>query len=102
MRRPAALAMVLALAACGRPEPTASEAPAPKTAHGVGTVIGVDPPNGTITLQHGPMPEVGWPAMRMAFKAPPQAIAAAKLGDRVAFDLKFGPGGAEITQIRQP
>lgn len=102
MRRPAALAMVLALAACGRPEPTASEAPAAKTAHGVGTVIGVDPPNGTITLQHGPMPEVGWPAMRMAFKAPPEAISSAKVGDRVAFDLKFGPGGAEITQIRQP
>lgn len=103
MRRAALLLALAALAGCGREQaaPPAADAAPATTASGVGSVIGVDPRNGTLTLQHGPMPEIGWPAMRMAFKAPPEAIAAAKVGDRVAFDLKLGAGGAEITSLRK-
>jgi Cu/Ag efflux protein CusF len=99
-----ALAVLLALGlltGCERSDPAPAEAPAPRTVSGVGTVIGVDPPNGTVTLQHGPIPEIGWPAMRMAFTASPQIVAAARVGDRVAFDLKLAPGGGEITALRK-
>lgn len=99
-----AAALSAGLPACspGEPEATASQAPEAKTVSAVGTVIGVDPPNGTITLQHGPIAELGWPAMRMAFKAPPEAIAAVQDGDRVAFDLKLAGGQAEIVAVRAP
>jgi Cu(I)/Ag(I) efflux system periplasmic protein CusF len=98
-----AAAVAAGLTACTRadPAPAEAEASGPQGATGTGTVIGVDPPNGTITLQHGPMPEIGWPATRMAFKAPPEAIAAAKVGDRVEFDLKAVGPAFEITAVRK-
>jgi Cu(I)/Ag(I) efflux system periplasmic protein CusF len=92
------------LAACQRSEtePAAAEAPQPKTARVAATVVGVDPPNGTITLQHGPIPEWGWPATRMAFTAPAEAIAGAKVGQRVTAELKHAGGATEIAAISTP
>ncbi|HEY8571908.1 copper-binding protein [Phenylobacterium sp.] len=98
-----AAAVVAGLSGCtgSEPDPAPAEAAVPTTATGVGTVVGIDPPNGTVTLQHGPMPEIGWPAMRMAFKASPQIIAAVKNGDRVEFDLKLEGLSSEITAVRR-
>lgn len=61
----------------------------------------IKPPAGTITLDHGPIPEVGWPAMTMTFKAAPAITSAAKVGDKVAFDLKLQAGAGEVTVIRR-
>jgi Cu(I)/Ag(I) efflux system protein CusF len=99
-----AAAVVAGLPACTRtdPEPAPAEAADAQTASGTGTVVGVDPANGTITLQHGPIAALGWPATRMAFSAPPEAIAAVKPGDRVAFDLKPDGSAYEIVAIRTP
>jgi Cu(I)/Ag(I) efflux system periplasmic protein CusF len=118
------LGAALALAACGQksetttaeapaaPAPSAPAAPAgdmagmntagtpaAKTAKGTGTVQSVDAGAGMITVDHGPIPEAGWPAMTMGFKAAPALVQTVKPGDRVAFDLTLKDGGGEITAI---
>lgn len=76
-----------------------SESGAAKMAKGTGTVTEVDKAAGTITLDHGPIPEANWPAMTMGFKATPELIDSVKPGDKVAFDLALKDGAGEITAI---
>ena len=81
-------------------------APAASTAikaKGHGTVTAIDKAAGTITLDHGPIPEAKWPAMTMAFKAAPAITDAAKVGDKVDFDLTLTGNAGEVTAIhKQP
>ena len=56
-------------------------------------------PAGTITLQHGAIPEAKWPAMTMAFRASPAILDSAKVGDHVNFDLKLEGGAGEVMAI---
>lgn len=78
-------------------------ATAPIMAKGHATVIAIDKTAGTITLDHGPIPEAEWPAMTMAFKAAPTITDAAKVGDKVAFDLTVTGSAGEVTAIhKQP
>ncbi|WP_380871943.1 hypothetical protein ACFB49_29010 [Sphingomonas sp. DBB INV C78] len=74
---------------------------APIMAKGHGTVTAIDKAAGTITLDHGPIPEAKWPAMTMAFKAAPTITDAVKVGDKVAFDLALKDGAGEVTAIRK-
>jgi Cu(I)/Ag(I) efflux system membrane fusion protein len=58
---------------------------------------------GTLTLSHGPVPELKWPAMTMDFAAPrgglPQGL---KAGDAVAFDFVQTPAGEfQVTHIER-
>ena len=55
----------------------------------------------TITLDHGPIPEVNWPAMTMTFKTTPAVTGAVKVGDKVGFDVKVQGGAGEVTAIRK-
>jgi Cu/Ag efflux protein CusF len=76
---------------------------APIMAKGHGTVTAIDKTAGTITLDHGPIPEAKWPAMTMAFKAAPAITDAAKIGDKVDFDLTLTGNAGEVTAIhKQP
>lgn len=79
-------------------------APAASTAikaKGHGTVTAIDKTAGTITLDHGPIPEVKWPAMTMAFKAAPGITDATKVGDKVDFDLTLIGNAGEVTAIHK-
>ena len=77
--------------------------PAAKTAKGTGTVTAIDKTAGTITLDHGPIAEAGWPAMTMAFKAKPELLGSVAVGDKVTFDLALSGGAGEVTAIsKQP
>lgn len=124
----AAIGLALALAACGprkpaEPAPAADaamasaspEAPASTDgdmskmamapgaimAKGTGVVTAIDKTAGTITLDHGPIPEAKWPAMTMAFKANPASLLdTVKVGDKVDFDLKIEGSANEVTGIR--
>jgi Cu/Ag efflux protein CusF len=72
-------------------------------AKGHGTVTAIDKTAGTITLNHGPIPEAKWPAMTMAFKAAPAITDAAKVGDKVDFDVTLTGSAGEVTAIhKQP
>lgn len=123
-----AIGLALTLAACG---PKKSAEPAPATdaamasssptapapadgdmskmamapgaimAKGTGVVTAIDKAAGTITLDHGPIPEAKWPAMTMTFKANPASLLdTVKVGDKVDFDLKIEGGANEVTGIR--
>lgn len=81
----------------------APSATAPIKAKGHGTVTAIDKTAGTITLDHGPIPEAKWPAMTMAFKAAPAITDAAKVGEKVDFDLTLTGNSGEVTAIhKQP
>jgi Cu(I)/Ag(I) efflux system protein CusF len=58
------------------------------TAEAVGQIKAVDAKAGTLTIHHGPITALGWPAMTMTFKASPDALQAAKAGQTVKFTLK--------------
>lgn len=68
-------------------------------AKGHGTVTAIDKAAGTITLDHGPIPEAKWPAMTMAFKAAPAITDAVKVGDKVDFDLTLIGNAGEVTAV---
>lgn len=63
-------------------------AEAAKTAEGVGQIKSVDAKTSSVTLHHGPIASLGWPAMTMTFKATPEALKTAKPGQTVKFTLQ--------------
>lgn len=105
MRLPATTALtgLLVLAACGS-EPAPVPAPnaatsAVQTGKGNGTVTAVDKAAGSVTLDHGPIAEIGWPAMTMTFRASPALLEGVAAGDKVAFELTVKDGANEVTSI---
>jgi Cu/Ag efflux protein CusF len=62
-------------------------------------VTAIDKAAGTITLDHDAIPEAGWPAMTMGFKAAPALLEGVAVGDKVTFDLKLHDGSGEVTAI---
>lgn len=70
-------------------------------ARGHGKVTAIDTVAGTITLEHGPIPEARWPAMTMAFKATPAISRAVEVGDHVAFDLMLKGSSGAVTAIHK-
>lgn len=71
-----------------------------KTGHGVGVITAIDPKAATITIKHGAIPAVSWPAMTMTFKAnPPALLHGRHVGERVGFDLTTEGMAAQVTSI---
>lgn len=115
----AALATAILLSACGQKaetNDTATAQPAAtntadadmgnmampaeaKMARSTGTVTAIDKAAGKITLNHGPIPEVKWPAMTMAFSAKPAILEKVAVGDKVAFDATITGSAGEVTAI---
>ncbi len=82
-------AMSAARPASASASASASAAAAPTVYRAEGTVERVEPEG--LTISHGPVPELQWPAMTMGFgKADPQALANLKPGDRIRFDFRKG------------
>lgn len=109
------LALVATLAACQKQ--TEAPAPAPSSSmmsgnmvnmpmagtmkHGMaaGTVTGIDAAKGTITLDHGAMSGLGWPAMTMSFAIKPEQLSGIKVGDKVDFEIDWDGKAGTITKI---
>jgi Cu(I)/Ag(I) efflux system protein CusF len=68
-------------------------------ATGVGIVKKLDLKAGSITLQHGPIAALNWPAMTMAFKADPALLKTVTVGEKVSFTVKTG-GAPEVIVIQ--
>lgn len=65
---------------------------AQKMPQGSGKVTAIDRKNSQVTLAHDPIPDLGWPAMTMAFKVKDvMQLDTLKPGDQVSFDLKSDP-----------
>ena len=82
------------------PMPGMAMKPAARTGSGIGTVSAVDPRSGTVTIAHGPIPGVGWPAMTMTFKAAPLVLTGLSKGKKIAFDVAVSDTSATVTKIR--
>ena len=70
-----------------------------QTASAEGTVTAIDADAGTITVDHGAVPAIEWPAMTMAFDAEEQLRQDVAVGDRISFEFTTGEGGNTITSI---
>jgi len=80
---------------------SANQAPRPTMARSRGMVVAVDAAKGLVTIQHEPVPEVGWPAMTMTFKAPQASmLRGIKKGSRVGFAFQAQPRGEDYVLIR--
>ena len=64
---------------------------------GAGVVRAVNAKAGKVTLHHGPIAALGWPAMTMTFKAEPALLKDLKVGQSVKFTV--GPDGDELRAI---
>ena len=74
----------------------------PPTASASGVVEAVDVAARTITIAHGPVDALKWPAMTMTFKAPRADLGSIRQGDHVAFEFtSIGMNGTITTIQRQ-
>lgn len=86
-----------AVAQGGKPSAAAA---AVKTGNGMGTITAIDTKGRTVTIKHGPIPSIGWPAMTMTFRAsPPALLKGLRSGQRVAFTARATGMAAEVTAI---
>jgi Cu/Ag efflux protein CusF len=73
-----------------------------QSAAGTGTVTAMDTANRKVTLDHGPIPDIKWPAMKMEFSVAPSVdLSKVKTGDRVRFTLS-GSGSSYTVQSISP
>ncbi len=78
-----------------------SAAPAAKHGQGTGVIKAIDPKGGTVTIQHGPIPAVSWPAMTMTFNAKPASLLKdLKVGETIGFDTTVRGMDADVTAVR--
>ena len=70
-----------------------------KMGKGTGTVTAIDAAAGKVTLDHGAIPAVDWPAMKMGFSAKPDVLKGIAVGDKVDFDLTLTGSAGEVTAI---
>ena len=68
-------------------------------ASATGVVKAIDPLAKTITLDHGPVAALNWPAMVMTFKTGSLDLGTIKPGDHVAFEFTSNGMDATLTKI---
>jgi len=83
--------------AAAAPGAAATAGTASATHRGAGTVEAVDPANASVTLAHGPIPSLKWPAMTMDFKVKDAALLRTlKPGQKIDFDTVAGAPGEYV------
>ena len=97
----AAFLAVAPAAACAAAQDQAPAERAPRTAKGTGVITEIDAGQAMLTLQHDPIPALGWPTMTMPFRVvPPELLKGLKVGQKIGFDTNEGHGLPEITAVR--
>lgn len=72
------------------------------TASATGVVEAVDPIARTLTIAHGPVAALEWPAMTMTFQAPDVDLGSIEQGDQVSFEFtSTGMDGTITSMTRQ-
>ena len=72
-----------------------------KVHKGTGTVKKLDPADGKVTIAHGPIPTMKWPAMNMTFTVKDKALLD-KLSDGKKVEFQFVQQGSDyvITSVK--
>jgi len=79
----------------------ASSKAASASHHAAGVVRSVDAEKGTLSVAHGPVATLDWPAMTMTFKSPDKAaLRDIKPGAKVEFEFEQRGKDYVITKIR--
>jgi Cu(I)/Ag(I) efflux system periplasmic protein CusF len=72
-----------------------------KSHHAAGKVKSVDAAKGTVTIDHGPVASMKWPAMTMTFKAKDRKmLEAVKPGQNIEFDFEQQGKDHVITKVK--
>ena len=72
-----------------------------QTHRGTGTVKSVDAAKGTLTLEHGPIASMNWPAMTMTFKAKDKKmLEGVKPGQKVEFEFESKGKENIVTSVK--
>jgi Cu(I)/Ag(I) efflux system protein CusF len=101
MLRAGLVLLLTPLAANALAAPASPAASAAKVGKGIGTITALDPRAGTVTIKHGAIAAIGWPAMTMTFRAsPPALLKGLRAGQQVGFTAKAQGMNAEVTAIR--
>ena len=64
-----------------------------------GTIEAVDRERGVVTIAHGPVPALKWPASTMEFKARQEQLEGLSVGDAVQIDFQSEGDEAAIVSI---
>ncbi len=70
------------------------------TATASGTVKAIDTEKNRVTLAHGAVPALHWPAMTMAFQATPEQLAQVQVGQQLMFEFKSEGMQATLLSIK--
>lgn len=101
-------AAALAVSACGQQQEQQNEAAPPnavaaseaaQTFSGTGTVTAIS--GDQVTIDHGPVEAIGWPAMTMPFEAPPGMADAVDVGSEVSFAFREQDGSYMLTSLQK-
>lgn len=95
-----AAAAVTAATAGPAMDKMAMTAPA-HTGTGEGKVVSMNATTGAISIEHGPIKQLGWPGMTMGFTAKPELLKGIAVGDKVAFEIKGAGENYEVTSIHK-
>jgi len=66
-----------------------------------GTIKAIDTTKNTVTIAHGAVPAVQWPAMTMAFSVTQDQLTGLTAGDRVTFSFRLEGNSASIVSIKK-
>jgi len=68
-------------------------------ATGTGTITAIDAATGRVTIDHGEVSELEWPAMEMGFESEPATIEGFSVGDRVDFEFDWDGSKGALSKI---
>lgn len=100
----AATALAVALAGCGQQQnnSTVGNTPAAETNRtysGTGKVTAIA--GDQVTIAHGPIAGIAWPAMTMTFTAPREMANGIAAGDQVSFSFRQDGSAYRLTSLRK-
>ena len=77
-----------------------SKGKAAKTATGTGTIMSLNASGRKVMLDHAPMPEINWPAMKMEFAVAKSVdLSKLKTGDKVRFTVSGSGSNYTVESI---
>lgn len=94
----------LALAGCGQAQKTGAEdnmqtAQSAQTYIGTGKITAVAADQ--VSIAHGPIQEIGWPAMTMTFTVPADLASEVQVGSEVDFSFRQNGSAYQLTSVRK-